>query len=114
MRALIHMSEPSAQIHEVASFDEAVAQLYNGPFDIVFLDIDLRAQKSGLDFLRHRRSKELDTRCIMLSAHDEKHIVMECIEAGATGYILKDLDGNGVFRRALDTIIQGNIFLPAN
>ena len=39
---------------------------------------------------------------------------MECLNEGASGYILKDMDSEGLFRRALDTVFQGSIFLPAN
>jgi two-component system nitrate/nitrite response regulator NarL len=114
MRALIHISEPTAQIEQAASFDEAVALIETMCFDFAFLDIDLKDQKSGLDVLRYIRSRGIDTRAIMLSAYAGRDIVMECIAAGASGYILKDMESDGVFRRALDTILQGVIFLPAN
>lgn len=114
MRALIQVSEPHAQIQEAASYDEAVERIAGGRFDIAFLDIDLKDQRSGLDFLRHIRSLDIDTRAIMLSGRAEKEIVMECIAAGASGYILKDMDSDGLFRRALDTVFQGSVFLPAS
>jgi|SRR5215469_7230777 len=114
MRALLHISEPHAVIHEASNYEEAVAKLQSETIDIAFLDVDLKQSRTGLDFLRFMRSQELDTRAIMLSGRAEKHLVMECIEAGASGYILKDLETEGVFRRALDTVLQGNIFLPAN
>ncbi|HYV07646.1 MAG TPA: response regulator transcription factor [Blastocatellia bacterium] len=114
MRALIQISEPYAVIHEASSYEEAVAKVRDTRVDIAFLDVDLKQTQTGLDFLRYMRSQELDTRAIMLSGRAEKEIVMECIEAGASGYILKDMETDGVFRRALDTIFQGNIFLPAS
>jgi two-component system nitrate/nitrite response regulator NarL len=114
MKALIQISEPHAAIREASSYEEAVEAVRNGTFDIAFLDIDLKGQLSGLDFLRHIRSLDVDTRAIMLSGRLEKEIVMTCIEAGASGYILKDMESEGLFRRALDTVFQGNIFLPAS
>jgi two-component system nitrate/nitrite response regulator NarL len=60
------------------------------------------------------RSLDLDTRAIMLSGQVEKDTVMSCIDAGASGYILKDMESDGLFRKALDTVFQGNIFLPAS
>jgi two-component system, NarL family, nitrate/nitrite response regulator NarL len=114
MRALIHISEPAAQIEEASSFDQAVALAEMTCFDVAFLDIDLKDQKSGLDVLRYIRAKDIDTRAIMLSGHAERDIVMECLAAGASGYIVKDMESDGVFRRALDTVFQGSIFLPAN
>src|SRR5262245_39747076 len=90
MKALIQISEPLSTIREAASYDDAVEAIGNDSFDIAFLDIDLKEQKTGLDFLRHIRSLDLATRAIMLSGRVEKELVMTCIEAGASGYILKD------------------------
>jgi len=114
MKALIQICEPLATIREAASYEEAVEVVRNGNFDIAFLDVDLKEQRSGLDFLRYIRSLDVDTRAIMLSGRVEKDLVMTCIEAGASGYILKDMDSEGLFRRALDTVFQGNIFLPGS
>jgi two-component system nitrate/nitrite response regulator NarL len=114
LRELIQISEPRAQIQEASSYEEAVARVEAEPFDIAFLDIDLKGGRSGLDFLRWLRAQELDTRAIMLSGRSEKEVVMACLNEGASGYILKDMDSEGLFRRALDTVFQGSIFLPAN
>ena len=114
LRELIQITEPRAQIQEAASYEEAVARVEAESFDIAFLDIDLKGGSSGLDFLRWLRSRELDTRAIMLSGRSDKGVVMECLNEGASGYILKDMDSEGLFRRALDTVFQGSIFLPAN
>ena len=114
MKALIQISEPLATIREASSYEEAVEAIRDTNFDIAFLDVDLKERKTGLDFLRYIRSLDRDTRAIMLSGRAEKDLVMTCIEAGASGYILKDMDSEGLFRRALDTVFQGNIFLPAS
>src|ERR1017187_5751323 len=114
MKALIQISEPLATIREASSYEGAVEAIKNTNFDIAFLDIDLKEQHTGLDFLRYMRSRDLDTRAIMLSGRVEKETVMTCIEAGASGYILKDMESDGLFRKALDTVFQGNIFLPAS
>jgi two-component system, NarL family, nitrate/nitrite response regulator NarL len=114
MRELIQISEPRARIAEASSFEEAVARMEAESFDIAFLDIDLKGGRSGLDFLRWLRAQERDTRAIMLSGRAEKALVMECLGEGASGYILKDMDCDGLFRRALDTVFQGSVFLPAN
>jgi two-component system, NarL family, nitrate/nitrite response regulator NarL len=105
--------EPRASIQEARSYDEALARLAAGPIDIAFLDIDLKETLSGIDVLKHIRASELPTRVIMLSAQTEESIVLDCIRLGASGYIPKDMDSNGVFRRALDTVFQGGVFLPA-
>ncbi len=114
MRALIQISEPHARILEAASYEEAVLRAEAEPIDIAFLDIDLKESRSGMDFLRWLRMKEMDTRAIMLSGRAEKEVVLACLNEGASGYIVKDMDSDGLFRRALDTVFQGSIFLPAS
>ena len=114
MRELIQISEPHALIREAASYEEASARVAAEPIDIAFLDIDLKGEHSGLDFLRFLRAHEIDTRAIMLSGRADKEMVMECLREGASGYILKDMESDGLFRRALDTVFQGSIFLPAS
>jgi two-component system nitrate/nitrite response regulator NarL len=114
MKALIQISEPLATIREASSYEGALEAIENTKFDIAFLDIDLREERTGLDFLRTMRSIDLDTRAIMLSGRAEKETVMTCIEAGASGYIVKDMESDGLFRKALDTVFQGNVFLPAS
>jgi two-component system, NarL family, nitrate/nitrite response regulator NarL len=114
MRELIQISEPHALIREAASYEEASARVAAEPIDIAFLDIDLRGEHSGLDFLKFLRAHEIDTRAIMLSGRADKDMVMECLREGASGYIVKDMESDGLFRRALDTVFQGSIFLPAS
>ena len=113
MRELIQISEPRARIVEAASFDEAVAKAGAESIDIAFLDVDLKGGKSGFDFLRWLRAGEHDTRAIMLSGRAEKELVLACLNEGASGYILKDMESDGLFRRALDTVFDGGVFLPA-
>jgi two-component system nitrate/nitrite response regulator NarL len=113
MRALIQTCEPRATIHEVGSYDDALARLAAGSIEIAFLDIDLKESRSGIDVLRHIHSNAIPTRVIMLSARAEEAIILECLRSGASGYILKDMDSTGLFRRALDTVFQGGVFLPA-
>lgn len=114
MRALIQISEPRAEIQEAGSYEEAMALLEAETFDIAFLDHDLKGDKTGLDLLVDLRKRELETRAIMLSGRADKDIVLKCIDEGASGYILKDMENDGLFRRALDTVFAGSIFLPAN
>ena len=114
MRELIQISEPHALIREAASYEEASARVAAEPIDIAFLDIDLKGEHSGLDFLKFLRAHEIDTRAIMLSGRADKDMVMECLREGASGYIVKDMESDGLFRRALDTVFQGSIFLPAS
>lgn len=113
MRALIEMSEPRACVHEAASCEEALALLRSERVDVAFLDIALKGPRSGLDVLCHIREAGLSTRAIILSADAANATVVDCLRLGASGYIVKDMDGDGLFRQALDAVLRGEIFLPS-
>jgi two-component system nitrate/nitrite response regulator NarL len=112
MRELIRIAQPAAHIEEAASYDDAIALLGTKRFDLAFLDFTLKSEKTGLDVLKYLREQNLETRAIMLSARADRPLVLECIQAGACGYIPKDMDHEGIFQRALDTVFQGGIFVP--
>jgi two-component system nitrate/nitrite response regulator NarL len=112
MRALIQISEPRATVQEASSYEEAIDRLANGRFDLAFLDIDLKDGNSGIDVLKYIRGSEMDIKAIMLSANEDRDVVLECISSGASGFIGKSTEDDNVFRHALDTIFSGSVFLP--
>jgi two-component system nitrate/nitrite response regulator NarL len=113
MKALIELSEPRACVNEAASCEEALALLGSERVDVAFLDIALKGPRSGLDVLHHIRETGLSTRAIILSADAANATVVDCLRLGASGYIVKDMDGDGLFRQALDAVLRGEIFLPS-
>lgn len=112
IRAQLSAIDPASRISEAGSFEEAIALLEQCQFDIAFVDIDLRAEKGGLDFLAHVRARDLPLQVVMLSADDDPNTVLHCISAGAAGYIPKSMDDPKVFENALDTVMKGGVFLP--
>ena len=44
MRELVQICEPFSQIHEATTYDEAVSRLTSRPYDVAFLDIDLKSE----------------------------------------------------------------------
>lgn len=114
MKLLLHLAEPGSRICEAGSYEDAVAQMDAVTFDFAFVDIDLRAEKSGLDVLALFRERHSDTRVVMLSANDDRDMVMSCISAGASGYIPKSTEDSVIFRKAIETVMADGIFLPAS
>lgn len=77
--------------------------------DVVIMDISM-AELSGMEALR-RISKEYPlVRVIMLSMHSSTQYVLESIEAGAAGYLLKD-SALSELEEALRTVARGEMYL---
>lgn len=112
MKSLLRTVAPQVSIRDAATYEGALALLESVRFDIVFLDLDLRTDRTGLDLLRTIRDRDLPLHVIMLSANDDPEMILTCISAGASGYIGKGSGDETVFERALQTVFQGGIFLP--
>ena len=57
--------------------------------DIAILDLSM-PQATGIEVARRVEAAALDTRCLLLTMHDDAAAALEAQEAGAAGYILKD------------------------
>jgi two-component system, NarL family, invasion response regulator UvrY len=59
--------------------------------DVVVLDLKLRGQElGGLSLIRRISSHGPRTRILVFSMHDDPAVVTSALEAGASGYLLKD------------------------
>ncbi len=77
--------------------------------DIAVLDIKMPV-KTGIEVVKSIKELGLPTKTLMLTSHNEGAFVKELINAGANGYILKNLDKQE-FIEALETIIDGRRYL---
>ncbi|GDY25735.1 MULTISPECIES: two-component system response regulator NarL [unclassified Agarivorans] len=59
--------------------------------DVVLLDLNMKGL-SGLDTLKLLREKQVSSTIIILTVSDSKQDVIKLINAGADGYLLKDME----------------------
>ncbi len=63
--------------------------------DVAVLDVRL-PDGSGIDLCRDIRSAHPDVHCLMLTAYDDDEASYTAVLAGASGYVLKDIKGQGL------------------
>jgi len=73
--------------------------------DIYWIDINL-PEGSGIDLIRHLRSKNADVRCLVCSLHDDDQHIFEAMRAGAGGYLLKSASIDQMIR-AIHELMDG-------
>lgn len=73
--------------------------------DLVVTDI-LMPVMDGIVATKLIKEKMPDTRIIALSMHQEESLVVEMLEAGAQGYLLKNADKHDLVE-AIDAVMQG-------
>jgi two-component system response regulator YesN len=94
---------------EAANGAEALAVLAARPeIDIVLLDLSMPVM-DGLEVLRHLRAEPppRPTAVVVLSAHDDYHLVRDAFKLGAIDYLLKSELDAATLRTALEKAASG-------
>ena len=98
--------EPSIAITaKLSDSNLALAYVKNGGIDMVITDYAMPGM-DGAAFTRLAKIAQPEIKVIMLSMHDEPHIVMEVMESGVDGYILKKYAQQELIH-AINTVATG-------
>ncbi|MBI2279175.1 MAG: response regulator transcription factor [Bacteroidetes bacterium] len=97
-------------VAEVSSGQEAIDYIDNNPndIDVILMDIDMSGV-NGIDATRIITNKYSNIKILALSMHDEEVYITSMIDAGATGYILKQADIYEI-TQAIENIALGKKF----
>jgi len=103
------MLESDSEIHVVGEANngtEALERAKSLHPDILVLDIRM-PEMTGLEAAAKLSSYSPHTKAVILSMHDSEEYVLQALDAGAYGYLLKDTDKTE-FIKALKQIYGGN------
>ncbi|HEY0930996.1 MAG TPA: response regulator transcription factor [Gemmatimonas sp.] len=98
-------------VGEAGSGETAIPLIEAERPDLVILDLNMPGI-DGLETLRRLRARGLTTRVLVLSMHDESHLVGQALSAGADGYLLKDSMDDELFF-AIESVLRGQRYLAA-
>ncbi len=96
-------------VAEVGTADAALLAVSKHLPDVVIMDIRLPGE-SGIDACQKIVARWPQMKVIMLTSFDEDALVFKALQAGASGYVLKQV-GNQLLIDALDAVRQGAAML---
>ncbi|MEO5908472.1 MAG: response regulator transcription factor [Ginsengibacter sp.] len=96
------------QITEADSGAQAILKINQNDFDIVIMDYQM-PEISGLETIRRILRFKPRMKIIVLSNYDELAYVESVRDAGAKGYILKDIESEELLK-AIIIVLSGNIY----
>ena len=108
--ALLREARPGWDYEDVAGLDQLIAGLQQATPTLVLIDLRL----CGLEGLRQLRIAFPHTTFVVLSDQDDRGAILNCLEAGAQGYILKSTSTDQFVRAPLETILTGGLYAPAS
>jgi DNA-binding NarL/FixJ family response regulator len=94
---------------EASTGGEAVSLVARARPDVAILDIRM-PEMDGIQAAREIAAAPGDTRVIMLTAHDDRRLMVEAVQAGARGYVLKVRDAEYLVR-SVRLVAEGNLVI---
>jgi DNA-binding NarL/FixJ family response regulator len=96
------------QIAEADSGAQAILKINQKDFDLIIMDYKM-PDTSGLETIRRIRRFKSRMKIIILSNYDDLVFVESVREAGAKGYLLKDIEPDELLK-AINTVLAGKIY----
>ena len=78
----------------------------------LLLDINM-PNMNGLEVLEKIKEKNLDTKVIILTVHNEVEYLLKAVEIGIDGYMLKDSNSDEL-KKAIYSVIDGESYIQPN
>jgi len=109
IKSLLEQEDEFEVVAAKSSGEQALEYLKNHEIDMLISDYNLPGM-DGLDLVKAVKRILPQTKIIILSQHDEVHLVKEILKAGVHGYILKK-DTHKELVSAIKQVSRGKIFM---
>jgi len=97
------------QIDESDNFNDALQYLSQHPYDLVILDINIPAG-TNLQMISVIHLKQPTVKILVYSASDEKLHSLRYLQAGASGYLMKDSPATEI-KEAITSVLNGRKYV---
>jgi DNA-binding NarL/FixJ family response regulator len=108
LRALLNAEEDIEVIGEAENGRQAVMLARKAPPDVVVMDVAM-PMLNGLEATRQILRAGMHTRVLVLSSYGDDECVQQLMQAGASGYLIKQTAANDLLK-AIREVQRGNAF----
>jgi DNA-binding NarL/FixJ family response regulator len=109
LRSLLELEEDIAAVGEASSAMEGLEKIAQHTPDVVFMDLKMPGV-SGIEATRLIKGRHPQVKVVLLTNYDDKEYVVEAIQAGADGYVLKNVE-RGDLINIVHTVLRGQAFI---
>lgn len=88
LKSILNFEEDFVIAGEASNGEEAILLIKQYKPDILLMDINMPLM-SGIEVLKKIKSMDLDVKVLLLTVESDKKTILDAIEIGADGYILK-------------------------
>lgn len=108
--ASVRKTFSGAKVHTAVDLPEALQIAAGRTLDLVLLDLSLPTC-TGIEALYRFRSAFPTVPILVVSANEDRQRVLECLQAGARGYITKTSAVQGL-PAAMKVVVEGGKYVP--
>lgn len=101
LKQLLELEEDFKVIGQASNGVETIEKVKQLNPDVLLLDINMPVM-NGINALRKIREEGLKTNVVILTLHEDREYLLETMQIGATGYILKDSDSATLYKAIRD------------
>lgn len=112
VKSLLSQEDDLQIVGQAGSAEAALEFLKKQDVDLVITDYSMPGM-DGLSLLNTVKRVAPNTKIIMLSMHDEVHLVKEILKAGVNGYVLKK-DTHKELLNAIRDVTNGKVYLSSD
>jgi DNA-binding NarL/FixJ family response regulator len=113
LRAVLETEDGMTVVGEAATADEAVRIAADGGVDVVLMDLQFRDGMNGAEATAAITGKPGAPHVLIVTTYDTDADTLPAIEAGATGYLLKDAPQDELFNAVRQAAAGRTVLSPA-
>lgn len=99
-------------IEQASDGAECLEKLQHVQPDILLLDINM-PNVNGIEVLEEIKKKNIPVKVLMLTVHSEAEYLVQAVDIGANGYILKD-SGSEELKKAIQSVMDGDSYIQTS
>jgi DNA-binding NarL/FixJ family response regulator len=112
IRSLLELSQDIRVVAEASDGEEALHVIAEARPDVVLLDVRM-PRRSGLEVLRQLRGGAQEIPTILLTTFSDDSVALEGVQAGAKGFLLKDVSLEQLTEAIRTVAAGGTLIRPA-
>jgi len=109
MRLLLDEALPGCAVAEAGTFDAALAALGAAPTEMLLLDLDMPGM-NGVVSVQALRTLFPDLKIVVVSGSSDTKLIVDCISAGANGFVLKESSVEEVVN-GIRSVFEGYVYV---
>lgn len=96
-------------IAEAGNGIECMEKLKEFQPDVLLLDINM-PEKNGIEVLKELKEEKLDVKVLILTVHNEVEYLVNAVDIGVDGYIMKDSESSEL-KKAIQLVMEGESYI---